>query len=237
MNTSTALIIGGGLIGLSTAYHLARHNFGKIIVLEKEQVGDGASSRAAGIVTGLMWSDTGVLVRKRSLALFNELSEELGPCGYHFHQVGCLNIFDAASWPARQSYLPIYDRLGAPYEMLSAAEINHRWTDLTIPDGQIGLHDPLGGYSEPHEYLPALVQRLQEMGVEIREGQHVTGFLEKNGQATGVMVRTSEGELPVEADVVISTVHVWTLQLLAKYWHQNSDQSLCSPALCKHSAS
>ena len=74
MQTATAIIIGGGVIGLSTAYHLARKNFGKIIVVEKGTVGEGSSHRAAGIITGLLWSDTGVLARKLSLQRFRELS-------------------------------------------------------------------------------------------------------------------------------------------------------------------
>ena len=82
MNSSTVVIVGAGVIGLSTAYHLARKRFGRVIVLEKGPVGDGSSSRAAGIVTGLLWSETGVLARKRSLELYRELSEDLP--GYRF---------------------------------------------------------------------------------------------------------------------------------------------------------
>ena len=55
-----AVIVGAGVTGLSTAYHLARKSYGKITVIEKGRVGDGASSRAAGIITGLLWSETGV---------------------------------------------------------------------------------------------------------------------------------------------------------------------------------
>lgn len=57
--SATAVIVGGGVTGLSTAYHLARKGFGRVIVLEKGTVGDGSSSRAAGIITGLLWSEAG----------------------------------------------------------------------------------------------------------------------------------------------------------------------------------
>ena len=86
---NTAIIIGGGVIGLSTAYHLALRNFGRIILLEKGVVGDGSSSRAAGGITGLLWTDTGVAARKISLARFRELSDELD--GYRFQiRNGCV---------------------------------------------------------------------------------------------------------------------------------------------------
>src|SRR5215210_8705751 len=116
MRSTTTVIIGGGVSGLSTAYHLARKDFGRIIVLEKGPVGDGSSSRAAGIITGLLWSETGVLARKISLARFPELSDELD--GYQFQAVGCLNLFDPVGWAARTELLPLYERLGAPFEIV-----------------------------------------------------------------------------------------------------------------------
>ncbi|MGB5052031.1 MAG: FAD-binding oxidoreductase, partial [Caldilineaceae bacterium] len=210
MASATAIIIGGGVIGLSTAYHLARKRFGKVVLLDKGPVGDGASSRAGGIITGLLWSETGVLARKISLALYRELSEELP--GYRFADVGCLNLFDPPAWPERQRLLPLYDRLGAPYEVLDAAEMRQRWPELTPAETDIGLLDPLGGYSEPEEYLPALAQRCRELGVEIREGVQVTGFAQHNGRVTGVT--TAEGI--VEGDAVICTVHTWTQHLLTQ---------------------
>lgn len=210
MSTTTAVIIGGGVIGLSAAYHLARKQFGRIILLEKDAIGHGASSRAAGIITGHLWSETGVAARKISLALFRELSQELQ--GYTFHDVGCLNLFDAATWPEREKLLPLYDRLDVPYERLDAAGIHYRWPELHPLDDFIGLFDPKGGYSEPHEYVPALSRRVRQLGVEVREGQRVIGFAVAGGRATGV--QTDAGF--VAADVVICTVHVWTLRLMAQ---------------------
>jgi sarcosine oxidase subunit beta len=209
MQMATAIIIGGGVIGLSTAYHLARKRFGRIIVLDKGPVGDGASSRAAGIITGLLWSETGVLARKRSLALYRQLSDELP--GYRFQDVGCLNLFDPLSWPERQALLPLYDRLGAPYEILSAAEIHNRWPALAPEADVTGLYDPLGGYSEPDDYVPALALRDRELGVEIYEHRRVGGFVERNGRIVGVQT----GDGVIEGDAVICTVHAWLPPVLA----------------------
>ena len=209
MATSTVLIIGGGVIGLSTAYHLARRNVGKVILVDKGVLGDGSSRRAAGIITGLLWSDTGVLARKISLQRFRELSDELP--GYRFQQVGCLNLFDPPSWPERLKLLPIYDRLGAPYEILNAAEIHQRWPELTPKDEITGLFDPLGGYSEPDEYIPALAQQCQVLGVELRQQTTVIGFVQRAGRIAGVV--TNQGT--IEADAVVCTSHIWTNKVLA----------------------
>jgi glycine/D-amino acid oxidase-like deaminating enzyme len=210
MNPSAkAIVVGGGVIGLSTAYQLARRRFGKIVVYDKGPVGDGSSSRAAGIITGLLWSEAGVLVRKKSLALYRELSEDLP--GYRFQDVGCLNFFDVPSWGGREPLLPLYDRLGAPYEIMDAAEVSRRWPALRPPADFVGLFDPLGGYSEPDEYIPALARRCRELGVEIRERCPVTGFRVEGGRVAGI--RTAEGE--DAADAVAVTVYSWTHHVLA----------------------
>ena len=200
------IVIGGGVIGLNAAYQLARKRAGKIIVLEKGVLGDGASSRAAGFITGLMWTETAVRARQISLRLYRELTADLERYGYRFQDVGCLNIFDATSWPGREEILPVYDRFDVPYEILDAQEIRRRWPDLSPEEDQVGLHDELGGYSEPHEFVPALARRCRDLGVEIREHARVEGLQIESGRAVGV--RTALGIVP--ADTVVCAVHAWT---------------------------
>ena len=210
MSERTAIVVGGGVVGLSTAYHLARRDFGRVLLLEKGRPGDGASSRAAGIITGLMWSETGVQARKASLGRFRELSLELD--GYRFRDVGCLNLFDAVSWPEREKLLPLYDRLKVEYEVLDLAQMKHRWPELAFSGEIRGLYDPLGGYSEPDEYIPALARKCVQLGVEIRQGCQVTGFLEDAGRVAGV--ETTAGK--VEGDAVVCATHVWTRKVMER---------------------
>ena len=208
--STTVILVGAGVIGLSAAYHLAKKQAAKIILLEKHRVGDGSSHRAAGIITGLLWSKTGIEARKISLRLYRQLSTELAPGGYQFQAVGCLNLFDPASWPAQQELLPLYDAADVPYEIIDAQEIRRRWPDLNPKPAITGLFDPLGGYSEPQHYIPALAQRCRQLGVDIREGQLVTDLLLKNGKVSGVITP----EAQIEADIVICTAHTWTNRLL-----------------------
>lgn len=210
MSHNKAVILGAGVTGLSTAYHLARKGYGKVIVLDKGPVGDGSSSRAAGIITGLLWSETGIRARKISLQLFRELSEELD--GYTFQAVGALNLFSPASWKEREQLLPLYDSCNAPYEILDADSMYRRWPELHPRNDFIGLYDPLGGYSEPDDYVPALARKCRELGVEIREHQMVTDFILTGDHVTGV--RTAR-EI-IEADAIVSTVYSWTNVLLSR---------------------
>ena len=210
MSSRRVVIVGAGVIGLSTAYHLAKRRCAQVVVVDKGPVGDGSSSRAAGIITGHLWTEAGIRVRKKCLELYRELSQELD--GYQFQNVGCLNLFDPESWAERESLFPTYKRLDVPFEVLDQAEMKRRWPTVEPRREFIGLYDPLGGYSEPDEYLPALTRKSLQLGVEIREGQKVLDFLTRNGRITGV--RTAGGE--IEADAVIGTVHAWNLALFER---------------------
>jgi glycine/D-amino acid oxidase-like deaminating enzyme len=117
-----------------------------------------------------------------------------------------MNLFTPDTWPARKSLLPLYDRLGAAYEVLDGRDIRRRWPCLTPPDDFLGLLDPSGGYSEPAEYVPALARGCRALGVDIQEHRQVVGLLTRRDRAVGV--RTPEGDL--EADAIISGVHAWT---------------------------
>ena len=211
MPTADVIIVGGGVIGLSTAYHLAKKGAGKIVLLEKGPVGDGSSSRAAGITSGLLWSETGAKARLIGARLFRELSDELGNYTYH-NEHGCLNVCNPQQWEGMQPLLPMYDRNGVPYEVLDAEEIRKRWPALTPADDLIGIHDPNGGYSEPPDYVAALANRIRELGVDIREGEQVVDFQIDGGRLTGVQTQSDL----FAADKIVCTVHAWGSKLLER---------------------
>lgn len=198
------IVIGAGVTGLSTAYHLIKRGAGRVTVIDKGPVGDGSSSRAAGICTGLLWSEAGIRVRKRCFELYDQLSDELP--GYAFHRGGCLNLFTREEWAERKKLLPLYDTLGAPYQVMDPP----MWKGLDLADDVVGLYDPLGGYSEPSEYLPALSAALRQAGVEILENQPVSGFISGGGAVRGVM--TPGG--PIHAGAVVCTTLSWAGLLL-----------------------
>ena len=194
---------------MSTAYHLMRKGYGRVTLIEKGALGDGSSSRAAGIITGLLMTRTSVLVRKLCLELFRRLSLELK--GYEFNPVGCLNLFTPSSWNEREGLLEMYRELEAPFEVLDTTEMKRRWPILQPPDDSVGLMDPLGGYSEPHDYVPALAARIRELGVEVREREMVREIVTTGGRVSGV--KTTSGFL--ETDAVIGAVDSWTRRLLS----------------------
>ncbi len=204
-----AIIVGGGVTGLSTAYHLKRLGYGDVTVFEKDTIGAGSSSRAAGISTGLLWTKTGILARKTALRRFREMSRELN--GYVFHnEHGCLGLFSPELWPGREALLPLYDEFDVPYQVLSADEIKRRWPMLKPPDDYLGVLDPLGGYSEPPEYLAALTAKLEATGRADRRECDGSELVLEGDRAVGVRHR-GRGR---QADAVVVANYAWVLPLL-----------------------
>ena len=117
-NTSSksVAIIGGGVIGMSTAFHLADRGVSKITLIDKGTIGGGSSLQAAGIVTSLEWNETAIRARLKALDNFERFSEILD--GYFFHQVGCLNLSSEEDYILGKELLDLQIRLGSKVEVL-----------------------------------------------------------------------------------------------------------------------
>ena len=205
----SVVIIGAGVTGLSTAFHLVEKGVERVVVVDKGIVGGGSSLQAGGIITMLMATETEVRARAISLDLFERFSRILD--GYHFHQVGCLNLSVENASAKTSESREMWRRLGGQFEVLSGGEISERFPDLAAQETDIGVLDLRSGYSEPHRYIPALKAKLEDMGVEIRENEPVVGFDLRNDRVRGVV---TEGGT-IETDAAVCAVNAWTNHVLS----------------------
>ena len=148
---NTVVIVGAGIVGLSTAFHLAEKGVERIVVVDKGKVGDGSSIRAGGIVTMLQSDEASIRARSRSLDIFERFSKILD--GYTFHQVGCLNLSRPEEFAAAAPLRELQASLGARFEVLKGSELEDRFPDMRTTDDDYGVLDLRGGYSEPHQYV------------------------------------------------------------------------------------
>ncbi len=205
----SVVVIGAGVTGLSAAFHLVEKGVERVVVVDKGGVGGGSSLQSGGIITMLLGAETPIRARAVSLDLFERFGRILD--GYEFHQVGCLNltpreVFDQGA-PTRE----LQKTLGGRFEVLRGQEIRERFPDLRAADDDHGTLDLRGGYSEPHRYIPALRAKLEEMGVEFREHEAVTGFDVRGGRVVGVVT----GRGVVEADAAVCAVNAWANHVLS----------------------
>ncbi len=205
----SVVVIGAGVTGLSTAFHLVEKGVERVVVVDKGRVGGGSSLQAGGIITMLMATETEVRARSVSLDLFERFSRILD--GYHFHQVGCLNLFPEEVFARTTPTQGMWRRLGGQFEVLRGGEIRERFPDLAACETDKGVLDLRSGYSEPHRYVPALKAKLEDMGVETRENEQVTEFDLRDGRLRGVV--TDRGT--IETDAAVCAVNAWTNHVLS----------------------
>src|SRR3990172_5019802 len=119
---SEIVIIGGGVVGLSIAYHLAARGCHDVCVLERGQIGQGATAKATGGIRQQFSSEINIRLSQESLKRFERFEEEMG-CPADFRQVGYLFLASSGEdWAWLQEAASVQRRLGVPVELLAPEE-------------------------------------------------------------------------------------------------------------------
>ncbi len=210
MSTSV-VIVGAGMAGLSAAFHLAEKGARPVVVVEKGKVGSGSSSRSGAVNSMLMATEALTRARGISFDIFERFDRILDD--YQFHQVGCLGIYNEEQLEAARQLHPMHLRAGARFEVLNHREIEERFPDLKIKADECGVLDLRGGYSDPERYIPALEAKVRQLGVEIREHTSVERFLVQSGRVRGLVL--DDGRV-LSADATVCTVNAWANSLLSE---------------------
>jgi glycine cleavage system aminomethyltransferase T/glycine/D-amino acid oxidase-like deaminating enzyme len=200
------LIIGGGVIGCSTAYHLAKLGWKDVILLEQNQLTAGTTWHAAGLVEALGFtSATKIDMAKYTLDLYAQLEKETGQAT-GFNPIGMIEI------ACTQSRLEEFRRVSAfsryfnvNIEEISPAEVQNFWPMMDTSDVLAGFLSPGDGRVNPIDVTMALAKGARNGGVRIFEETKVTAIMKKNNRVTGVV--TDKGE--IEAEYVVNCAGMW----------------------------
>lgn len=192
------VIIGAGLVGLSTAYCLARKGFKDVVVLEREAThAQGSSGRSAGGVRLEFSNPSSVRFSQFGLDVFQRFQDEFGisagfkPCGYLFV------TSRPATIEALRGPLAMQHRLGVPSELLAADEVRRRFSYIDLPDLAGALYGPQDGVGDPAAVAYGYIRRARELGVTVRFGETVTGIETEDGRVTAVTTPHSRIETRV----------------------------------------
>jgi 4-methylaminobutanoate oxidase (formaldehyde-forming) len=211
-NRASVVIVGGGIVGCSLAYHLTLRGCTDVVLLERKQLTCGTTWHAAGLVGQLRATYNMTRLAQYTTNLYKSLEEETGQAT-GFRQTGSIAI---ATHQARFEELKrgasMAKCFGLEVQTLTPSEIASLWPGVRIDDLVGGVYLPKDGRTNPIDTTQALAKGAKSRGARIFENTAVEEILIENGKAVGV--RTAQGE--IRADMVVNCAGMWAHELGAK---------------------
>ncbi len=216
------VVIGGGIIGTSTAYHLAQLGWTDIVLLERHQLTAGTTWHAAGLmVTYGSTSETSTSLRKYTKDLYARLEAETGQAT-GFAPIGFIEV--AADRDRLEEFRRVaaFNRYcGVDVQELSPREVGDLFPLAKVDDIEGGFYVPTDGRVNPVDVTMALAKGAKLRGVKVFEGVPATQVLTKNGRVTGV--RTALGD--IQTEYVVNCGGLWAREFAAQNGVHLSNQA------------
>ena len=200
MDTADVVIIGGGVMGTSIAFNLARRRAGRVVLLEKDTICSGTSAKSSAIVRTHYTTPTTAAMALMARRIFEQWAEEVGGES-GFTRTGMLFIGPAGSRDTVERTLAMNQSLGIEASLIGVDDVRQISPHLRVPEDAAVVWEPRSGYASPHEVATSFARRFVELGGDIRQSTPATGIAVQGGRVRSV--RTPRGEIAT-ADVVIA---------------------------------
>tara|TARA_R110002096_G_scaffold22170_11_gene71628 strand:- start:11171 stop:13588 length:2418 start_codon:yes stop_codon:yes gene_type:complete len=202
MKTRTrAVVIGGGIAGCSTLYHLTQEGWTDVVLVERNELTSGTTWHSAAQVTNFGMTQTMVGLKTHSINLYNELANDPEyPINYH-HGDGGIRLADTqAQMDGYHHFASMARGMGVEFEVLDAAECARRHPLISTDNMIGGLWDPSDGDIDPAQLCQALARRARNAGAEVYRNTPVTALTQHSDDTW--TVHTEHGD--IDCDVVIN---------------------------------
>ncbi len=203
--SAQVVIVGGGVIGCSVAYHLTKLGFSDVVLLERRQLTCGTTWHAAGLVPTLRATYNMSMLANYSASLYEQLEAETGQAT-GFVRNGSLTI---ATNQERLSELKrgasMAKVAGFPCDVINAEQAKDLWPLLNVDDVLGAIHLPMDGVTNPVDVTQALAKGARMGGAKIIEGVKVLDMKISDGRAAGVI--TEQGD--IDAEYVVNCSGMW----------------------------
>ena len=203
--------MGGGVVGCAAAFFLAERGEHDVVLLERDQLGQGTSKGGLGGIRHQFVDELDVRLSKLAVAFWRSFEDRTGS-RHDFQQRGYLFIAETPEGLAQlREPMPLYERVGVNVEMVDRSEIERLVPGIRTDDlvgGRFGAED---GYGDPIEALAGFAASAQLSGVKMREGVAALEIVRDGDRVTGV--RTAEGVIACER--VLLATGCWTASLAA----------------------
>jgi glycine cleavage system aminomethyltransferase T/glycine/D-amino acid oxidase-like deaminating enzyme len=206
---ASVVIIGGGIVGCSVAYHLAKRGCGDVLLLERKRLTCGTTWHAAGLVGQLRATQNLTRLAQYTTQLYEGLERETGQAT-GFRQVGSIAVAaSAARFEELKRGASMARCFGLEVQVLSPGAARERWPLLSVDDLVGAVFLPKDGQTNPVDTTQALARGARAGGVRIVEDVRVDGIHSAHGRVTGVA--TDAGA--VRADVVANCAGMWAREV------------------------
>lgn len=206
------VIIGGGIIGVSIAYYLAKKGVKDVLLLERDMMGEGATGKCAGGIRTQFSTEINVRFSLISRSVFRRFQGEFG-VNPEFHQTGYLFLTaDELRWRDLQRNAKLLKTLEVEVELLDSKEIQSRWPFLKVDDLVGGSYTAQDGYAGTYEVLNGFISGARRFGAILCEQVEVISIQLKNGHIQAV--ETSTG-VQVETQMVVNAAGPYAASVAA----------------------
>lgn len=206
---ASVVVIGGGIMGCSTLYHLAQMGVSDAILLERNKLTSGTTWHSAAQVRALRHSHNLTRMIQYSVDLYSQLEQETGQ-SVGWIQEGSLSL---ATHPDRLIHIKRQEALARAYgidaKSISVAEAQERWPLMNSDDVLGAVWSPDDGRVSPSDVCAALIKAAKKAGATLFEHTGVTGVLTNNGRVTGV--ETNKGT--VKCDAIALCAGLWSREV------------------------
>jgi sarcosine oxidase subunit beta len=208
-SSADAVIIGAGVIGCSTAYHLAQLGLTDVLILEREAAGAGSSSKSASMLS-LQFGDDELLARMALYAFdrYMEFESELGS-PIDFKPTGWLSVGDETAAAELRERAARLSSLGIETDLLTAGGVQRLYPELHYPELALGTYGPQDGPFDAHTILWGYLKAARRSGVRLEEGLPAIGIQIHQGRVQSV--DTPAGSVGTE--VVIDAAGPWAAEV------------------------
>lgn len=196
-----AVVIGGGIAGCSTLYHLTQEGWTDVVLVERDELTSGTTWHSAAQVTNFGMNQTMVGLKTHSINLYKELAEDPDyPINYHHADGGIRLANTQAQMDGYHHFASMARGMDVHFEVIDAEECARRHPLISTDNLIGGLWDPLDGDIDPAQLCQALARRARKAGAEVYRHTPVTG-LKQHSDDTWT-VETTKGN--IDCDVVIN---------------------------------
>jgi dimethylglycine dehydrogenase len=192
-----AVVIGGGIGGCSTLYHLTQEGWTDVVLVERNELTSGTTWHSAAQVTNFGMNQTMVGLKSHSIALYKELADDPDyPINYHHADGGIRLANTEAQMDGYRHFSSMARGMGVEFEVIDAEECARRHPLISTDNLLGGLWDPLDGDIDPAQLCQALARRARKAGAEVYRHTPVTGLTQLPDDSW--IVHTEKGDIACE---------------------------------------